>query len=102
MKKLIPLILLTTIVGCAENILVFECTGIYPDGFLQKWVKETSALVINTSNKTMRLGAGESRSYQEMGDFLVTEGSIIKFNKMTNTIVKPYERRCAKVENYFD
>lgn len=50
----------------------------------------------------MRLGAGESRSYQEMGDFLVTEGSIIKFNKMTNTIVKPYERRCAKVENYFD
>ena len=113
MKKLILLIILTALVGCAENVLTFECSislqkydweydwdsGM--DYKSQGYYRDTKILVIDKTNKTMKYAKGKATPYEVNGNLLVSYSgfALRKFDTTTN---KLGGRNCRKIENYFN
>ncbi|MDC3078464.1 hypothetical protein OA404_01045 [SAR86 cluster bacterium] len=114
MKKPIPLILLTALVGCAENVLVFDCVGNFTVPMTGEKFEASTVLVIDKFSKTMKFGVAKENKYRETSNTLQTDvdsrvgvGSL-SFNKMTNTLVQTSDlfgnnkSKCTKIENHFD
>tara|TARA_B100000989_G_scaffold161699_1_gene120701 strand:+ start:158 stop:499 length:342 start_codon:yes stop_codon:yes gene_type:complete len=113
MKKLIPLILITALVGCAENVLTFECSVSLQnydfeydrnngwDYKSQGYKTDTKILVIDKTNKTMKFAKGQANPYFVDGNLLISYDGYVprKFDTTTN---KLQGRNCRKIENYFN